>query len=68
MMSALHFVGFKDDRVNAALRVFGQPDFWHRRWDHRAVSEVAPGDVVIYATGDETQPVIQYTYDDSRMF
>jgi hypothetical protein len=35
MKNALHFVGFKDDRVHNARRVFGQPDFWHRIFDRR---------------------------------
>lgn len=64
----LHFVGFKDDRYLNAVRVFGRPDFIHRRWDARAVCEVAPGDVVVFADGDETQAIYPYAYDDSAFF
>lgn len=64
----LHFVGFKDDRYLNAVSVFGRPDFIHRRWDARAVCEVAPGDVVVFADGDETQPIYPYAYDDSAFF
>lgn len=46
---ALHFVGFEDDRVHAARRVFGDPDFYHRIWDVRAHQEIAPGDRVVFA-------------------
>jgi hypothetical protein len=63
----LHFVGFEDDRVHGAIKVFGRPDFWHRFWDHRAAAEVAPGDVVVFAHGDETMPPKQYAFDDSAM-
>jgi hypothetical protein len=63
----LHFVGFKDDRVHGAIKVFGRPDFWHRFWDHRAAAEVAPGDVVLFADGDETMPPKEYAFDDSAM-
>jgi hypothetical protein len=35
MTGAFHFVGFEDDRVWNALRVFGKPDFWHRLYDQR---------------------------------
>lgn len=62
----LHFVGFKDDRVWSALRVFGPPDFWHRNWDARARQEIAPGDSAVFATGtidDAPRPV---SHDDSQ--
>ena len=65
MRSATHFVGFKDDRYNAAVRVFGPPDFIHRFWDARAVIEAVPGDRVIFAVKDEHQKVNEYTFDDS---
>ena len=64
----LHFVRFKDDKYLRAARVFGPPDFIHRFWDARAVCEVVPGDVVIFAEGDESQPVVQFAYDDSAYF
>jgi hypothetical protein len=38
------------------VRVFGRPDFIHRRWDKRARREIQPGDVLIFAEGDESQP------------
>jgi hypothetical protein len=63
----LHFVGFEDDRVHSAIKVFGRPHFWHRFWDHRAAAEVAPGDVVVFAHGDETMPPKEYAFDDSAM-
>lgn len=64
----LHFVRFKDDRYHNAVKTFGRPDFIHRFWDHRAVAEVMPGDVVIFAEGDEHQPVSPHAYDDSAFF
>lgn len=66
--SATHFVGFKDDRYHAAVRAFGRPDFVHRFWDYRAVSEIAPDDRVIFAEGDEHQPVKVHAFDDSANF
>ena len=44
------------------------PDFIHRFWDRRAVDEIAPGDVVVFADGDETQPVVPFAFDDSANF
>jgi hypothetical protein len=64
----IHFVRFKDDRYHNAVRVFGKPDFVHRFWDHRAVCEIADGDVVVFADGDDTQPVVAHAYDDSAHF
>lgn len=64
---SLHFVGFKDDRVWNARRVFGQPDFWHRNWDYRAMQEASvPGDVIVFASGTMTDPPKEQGWDDSE--
>ena len=55
--SIVHYVGFRDDRYWSAFRVFGGPRMIHRRWDRYAVAEIGPGDVVVFAEGDDTQPV-----------
>jgi hypothetical protein len=75
MTNALHFVGFKDDRYNTAVKVFGKPDFIHRFWDRRAQREIAEGDVIVFAKGDESQAfgpngndITEFTYDDSAHF
>lgn len=65
-MPIIHFVGFKNDRVYNARKVW-EPDFWHRRWDRRAQDEIAPGDVVIFADGDEHSPVDPFAFDDSAV-
>ncbi len=67
-MQALHFVGFKDDRYWNAVRVWGRPDFVHRFWDVRASHEIAPGDKVVFASGDEHSPLNPFAYDDSAHF
>jgi len=64
----VHFVGFKDDRWWNAVKTFGRPDFVHRFWDARAVAEVMPGDLVVFADGDDTQRVKVHAYDDSAYF
>jgi hypothetical protein len=68
MTNALHFVGFSNDRFNTAIKVFGTPDFIHRFWDYRAVCEVQENDIVVFANGDETQPVNRFAFDDSANF
>lgn len=68
MKNALHFVGFRNDAYNRAVRLFGKPDFIHRHWDKRAVDEVFEGDTVVFAVGDENQPVALHSDDDSVCF
>ena len=66
--TAVHFVGFKteDQRFVNAAQVFGQPDFVHRRWDVRAFQEVAPGDVVVFAAGNEFATPSHPSFNDSE--
>lgn len=63
-----HFVGFKNDRYWNAVKVFGEPDFIHRFWDRRAIDEITPDDIVVFADGDEHSPVHPYAFDDSANF
>lgn len=67
MTGDLHFVGFKDDRIHAARRVWGEPDFYHRIWDRRAQSMILEGDVAVFATGDEHDEPGIFAFDDSQM-
>lgn len=55
----VHYVGFKDDRYWNAFRLFGGPRMIHRRYDRYAVAEIGPDDVVVFAQGDEAQPVVR---------
>jgi hypothetical protein len=67
-MRCVHFVGFKDDRFWNAVKVFGYPDFIHRKWDARAKfgGERGPDDVFVFAfDGDENSPIDPYTFNDS---
>ncbi len=68
MKNAVHFVGFRGNEYISAMRVFGCPDFFHRIWDGRAKEEIFEGDVVVFARGDEKQPVQMYSFDDSNEF
>jgi hypothetical protein len=59
-----HFVGFRDDAYLRARRVFGPPDFIHPRWDRRARREIADGDMVLFAVGDDTQEPARFNAPD----
>lgn len=68
MNNALHFVGFPNEtdvRFHNAIAVFGQPDFVHRLWDTRAIAEIVSGDEIVFAYGDEHQPISTGTWDAS---
>jgi hypothetical protein len=60
----VHYVGFRDDRYWNAYRIFGGPRFFHRRWDIRAQRDIGPGDIVIFADGDEHQPLARFNGND----
>lgn len=53
--TAVHFVGFRDDRYWNAVRIRGEPDFVHISWDRYATPDMAPGDIVVFAKGGWTQ-------------
>ncbi len=60
----VHYVGFRGDEFARARRLFGGLVFIHRCWDRRAARDIGPGDVVIFAEGDETQPLARSNGDD----
>ena len=60
----IHYVGFRDDRYLNAYRVFGGPRIIHRVWDQRAARDIGPNDIVIFAYGDEHQPLSQFNGND----
>lgn len=60
----IHFVGFRDDRWWNAIRVFGKPDFVHPKWDQRARREIGEGDLIVFAEGDEQQPLARFNAAD----
>lgn len=62
--SAVHYIGFRGDEFVRARRLFGGPVFIHRRWDRRAQRDIGPYDVVIFAVGDEAQPLARSNGDD----
>ena len=53
-MKAVIFVGFKGAEYLSAVRVFGPPDIISRYADPRLFGDIAPGDTVVFANGEET--------------
>jgi hypothetical protein len=64
MRPAIHFVGFRDDRYWSAVKIWGKPDFIHRRWDKRAQREILSVDTIVFASGDDTQEPGRFSGDD----
>jgi len=62
--ACLHFVGFRGDEYVSAKRVFGAPDFFHIGWDLRAQREIAPGDMIVFAKGDGSEPPSTRSFPD----
>lgn len=61
----VHFICFTGDEFWSAVRIWGRPDFIHRRWDRRAAREILPEhDILIFAQGDEHQPLARWNGDD----
>ena len=63
---AAHYIGFRDDRYLNALRVWGGPRFIHCGFDLRALRDIGPDDVVIFADGPAEQLPRRKSFDDLR--
>ena len=69
-MADVHFVGFTDDSYNSAVSVWGKPTFIHRIWDIRAMNDVQPNDIVIFAKTkdwDNRNNPSKFSFDDSSV-
>ena len=62
--AAVHYVGFRGDEFVRAKRLFGGPVIIHRVWDRRAQRDIGPDDLVVFADGDDTQPLARWNGDD----
>lgn len=61
---AVNYIGFRDDRYWRAYRIWGGPRMIHKAWDRRAQRDIGPDVVVIFAEGDEHQPLARWNGDD----
>jgi len=66
MRPALHFVAFRGEEYWSAVKVWGRPGFIHRRWDLRALRDIADEDIVIFAAGTAEDPPAEKNGDDLR--
>ena len=71
-MKAIHFIGFKPGARDwwNALKIWGRPDFVHRKWDERAAfgGEIDWENDILVFTGKEREDIIHpFAVDDSNM-
>jgi hypothetical protein len=71
-MKAVHFIGFKPGAQDwwNALKIWGRPDFVHRKWDERAAfgGEIDWNEDILIFAGKEREDVIHsFSVDDSNM-
>lgn len=76
----VHFVGLWDRgsvedllRFQRAVRAFGPPTFVHRHWDVRAITDVAPDDVLVFGAESEWNRFQagrprEHAFNDSEVF
>lgn len=70
-MNAIHFVGFRGDEFNRAIKVFGKPDFIHRNFDTRVFGGGEfdkDNDIVIFANSSDAKTPSPFAFDDSSVF
>ena len=71
MSRATIFVGFTGEEFTRACRVWGEPDIVSRFADRRMFADVAPGDTVIFANGEEANKARRFrrpSFNDSTHF
>lgn len=62
--ACVHFIGFRGEEYWSAVKIWGKPDFIHQRFDRRAQRDIGPGEVVVFARGDDSEPVAKWNGDD----
>jgi len=60
----VHFIGFRGEEYWSAVKAFGRPDMIHMGWDRRAQRDIGEDDLVVFAKGDEHQPLSERNYPD----
>ncbi len=62
----VQFIGFRGEEYWSAVKIWGKPQIIHMGWDRRARRDISEDDIVIFAQGDEHQPLAQYNYPDTK--
>lgn len=73
IIPVVHFVGFRDDAYNRAIKIWGRPHFVHRYYDQRTIGDIAPGDTVVFGRDKDWQRFLdnrpaEHAFNDSEQF
>lgn len=65
---ALHFIGFRKDEYNSAVKIWGQPDFIHPVHDRRAYVEIDTDiDTLVFANKAKPDQYNEYRVEYADM-
>jgi hypothetical protein len=61
----LHFIGFRGEEYNNAVKAFGKPDFVHLVHDHRMYGDVdIDNDVLVFGPKADPRVISEYSDQD----
>ena len=66
--SHVHFVGFRGEEYNRAVRVFGLPDFIHLVHDRRMYGDVGDGDLLIFGPKADPNVLSEFSWQDHTLW
>ena len=65
---SVHFIGFRGDEYNSAVKIWGQPDFIHPVHDRRAYIEIdKENDILIFAGKERPEILSKYRREYTDM-
>ena len=64
----VHFVGFRGEEYNRAVRVFGLPDFIHLVHDRRMYGDVGDGDLLIFGPKADPNVLSEFSWQDHAIW
>ena len=66
---AVHFIGFRGNEYNNAVKVFGEPDFVHMSHDQRMYGEVdLDKDVLVFGPKSDPRKICEYSDQTQERF
>ena len=64
----VHFIGFRGDEYNSAVKIWGEPDFIHPVHDRRAYIEIdKENDILIFAGKERPEILSKYRREYTDM-
>jgi len=64
----IHFIGFRGEEYNSAIKVFGKPDFIHMSHDNRMYGDVDETDILIFGPKADPEYISKYSWQDHELW